>query len=340
MASFPLHYNIIGQEDYSENNFSISPIRFEDRYQIMKWRNEQLFHLRQEKILTREEQDLYFNTIVRNIFEEKKPNQLLFSFLENNILVGYGGLVHINWSRKSAEISFLISTEKNTTHFSEYWDTFLKLIQKVAFKKLNFDYLFTYSYELRPKLYPILLRNNFKLKRLVKGEIQHENKPINSLIHVKWKKELSVRRANRFDKELIFDWMNDSTTRENSIKKSKIKWEEHSKWFDTKINSNDTEIYIFSLDEPVGLLRLEKNKEGHKISYVVNPKCRNKGYGDRIIFWLSNQNVYQKLVAEVRNDNIASKKIFQNNGFNQVIGNYVSDNSIIYYEKNFTKSTN
>ena len=44
--------------------------------------------------------------MVKKQFKEKQPNQLLFSFIENNLLIGYGGLVHIDWTNKNAEISF------------------------------------------------------------------------------------------------------------------------------------------------------------------------------------------------------------------------------------------
>jgi hypothetical protein len=49
------------------------------------------------------------------LFQLQKPNQILFSFLEENKCIGYGGLVHINWNDINGEISFIIDTklEKN-----------------------------------------------------------------------------------------------------------------------------------------------------------------------------------------------------------------------------------
>ncbi|GAK91039.1 putative ribosomal-protein-serine acetyltransferase [Nonlabens ulvanivorans] len=49
---------------------------------IMKWRNEQMYHLRQAEKLTEQSQDSYFKNVVSKLFEQEKPNQLLFSFLK------------------------------------------------------------------------------------------------------------------------------------------------------------------------------------------------------------------------------------------------------------------
>jgi hypothetical protein len=50
----------------------------EDRFDIMKWRNEQIYHLRQDKPLTAEDQEYYFSNVIASLFEQAKPNQILF----------------------------------------------------------------------------------------------------------------------------------------------------------------------------------------------------------------------------------------------------------------------
>ena len=99
-------YKLIGKSDFILNEYSILPIRMDDREAIRKWRHQQIKILRQRKEITTEEQDKYFNTVVTNLFVETQPNQFLFSFLKNNKLIGCGGLVHIDWDSKNAEISF------------------------------------------------------------------------------------------------------------------------------------------------------------------------------------------------------------------------------------------
>jgi len=98
-------YKCLSNQVFTNEGFSIEPIRDEDKYAILKIRNEQIFHLRQAKPLTVEAQENYFATVVAGLFEQENPNQLLFSFFGHGEFVGYGGLVHINWIDKNAEIS-------------------------------------------------------------------------------------------------------------------------------------------------------------------------------------------------------------------------------------------
>ena len=127
-------YKVLNRQFFESGVYSIIPIRFEDRISIMNWRNEQIHHLRQDKPLTIEDQNIYFNTIISNIFDQEQPDQILFSFLENDNLVGYGGLVHINWIDKNAEISFITNTELEKDYFSKHWTIFLNLIEKSHLK--------------------------------------------------------------------------------------------------------------------------------------------------------------------------------------------------------------
>lgn len=142
-------------------DFKIVPIRFEDRLAIMQWRNEQIYHLRQNKPLTFEDQEAYFDQVVMKLFDQEKPNQILFSFLKNDVCIGYGGLVHINWIDRNAEISFIMQTDLEKDFFEVNWSLFLGMIEKVAFDNLDFHKIFVYAFDLRPHLYTVLKNNNF-----------------------------------------------------------------------------------------------------------------------------------------------------------------------------------
>jgi hypothetical protein len=43
-------YKVLNKQVFSSGNFSIVPIRIEDRFEIMKWRNEQIYYLRQFRL--------------------------------------------------------------------------------------------------------------------------------------------------------------------------------------------------------------------------------------------------------------------------------------------------
>ena len=165
--------------------YSIVPIRYQDRYLIMEWRNEQIYHLRQEKILTKEAQDLYFDNIVDKFFEQEKPEQILFSYLSGVECIGYGGLVHINWNDRNAEISFIMKTDLEKSDFELHWNNFLNLIYIIATEELNFTKTYTYAYDLRPRLYNALEVSGYKLEARLKKHKLVEDKFIDVLIHSK-----------------------------------------------------------------------------------------------------------------------------------------------------------
>jgi RimJ/RimL family protein N-acetyltransferase len=176
-------YKVLSKQQFLNGRHSIIPIRFEDRYDIMRWRNEQLYHLRQEEPLTKEVQDVYFVNVVSKLFDQKQPNQILFSFLENDICIGYGGLVHINWIDKNAEISFIMSTSLEKDYFEIHWKTYLQLIEKVAFEEIKLHKIYTYAFDLRPRLYNVLEQCGFCKEAVLKEHCYFDKTFKDVIIH-------------------------------------------------------------------------------------------------------------------------------------------------------------
>ena len=119
--NFPNEYVALKSNVYYKNEYSIVPIRYEDRHVIMEWRNEQMYHLRQAKYLTEANQENYFINVVAKLFEQDKPSQLLFSYLKNNECIGYGGFLNLNCIDKNAEISFIMKTSLEEKGFEKNW---------------------------------------------------------------------------------------------------------------------------------------------------------------------------------------------------------------------------
>ncbi len=181
-------YKCLSIQTVEKSKYKIVPIRDEDKYSIMQWRNEQLYHLRQAKPLTIQDQDLYFEHTVAKLFEQNQPNQILFSYIENDVCIGYGGLVHINWIDKNAEISFIMDTALEKDFFEFHWLTYLFLIEKIAFENLNLHKLFTYAFDLRPHLYQAIEKAGFNKEATLKEHCFWKNKFIDVIIHSKTKK--------------------------------------------------------------------------------------------------------------------------------------------------------
>jgi RimJ/RimL family protein N-acetyltransferase len=149
------------------------PIRTEDRVRIMNWRNEQLYHLRQQEPLSINDQDNYFANVISKLFEKEKPEQILFSFLENGVCVGYGGLVHINWIDKNAEVSFVMDTILENLFFQSFWSIFLKFLMNVAFDELDLYKTYVYAFDLRPHLYEVLENSGYFFDARLSGHCLH-----------------------------------------------------------------------------------------------------------------------------------------------------------------------
>ena len=182
---WPEKYTSVERDRFENGPYSIVPIRYEDRHLIMDWRNEQVYHLRQRKPLNSDDQEYYFKNVVKALFTEEQPKQYLFSYMRNNECIGYGGLVHINWIDRNAEISFLLKTELEKSHFAENWGIFLEMIEKFAFKFLFLHKIYTYAYDLRPNLYGILVDSGYSLDARLRDHIKFDESYVDVLIHSK-----------------------------------------------------------------------------------------------------------------------------------------------------------
>ena len=180
-----MEYNCLNQQEFCSGEYRLVPIRFEDRYLIMKWRNDQMYHLRQNKELTKEEQDFYFDNVVSHLFLKEQPEQILFSFLKNDELIGYGGLVHMSWEDKRSEMSFLLNPElvNDENIYEEYFTKFIYLMKEVNFSILDFHKLFTETYSHRSFHICILEKAGFELEGILRDHIIIEKKYFNSIIH-------------------------------------------------------------------------------------------------------------------------------------------------------------
>ena len=179
-------YICLKQQEQHFGDYSIAPLRYEDRFTIMKWRNEQIYHLRQARPLTEDDQQRYFDNVVSKLYDASKPEQILFSYLKKGVCIGYGGLVHINWIDNNAEISFIMDTKLEKEHFEEHWSNYLTMLKKVAFEDLGLHKMYTYAFDLRPHLYPIFESEGFIREATLKDHCFYNGEYKDVVIHSIW----------------------------------------------------------------------------------------------------------------------------------------------------------
>ena len=63
------NYKCLTKNTFKSGAYSLIPLRDEDKYAIMQWRNQQLDILRQKQLLTEEQQEKYFASVVNDVPE-------------------------------------------------------------------------------------------------------------------------------------------------------------------------------------------------------------------------------------------------------------------------------
>jgi RimJ/RimL family protein N-acetyltransferase len=331
-------YVALNKQTFSNGKYSIVPIRAEDRFSIMKWRNEQAYHLRTKEVLTAQVQDEYFNNTVASLFEKTNPDQLLFSYLEGDCCIGYGGLVHINWASRNAEISFLMNTALEDEHFNLHWSTFLSLIEEVAFSDLGLHKVYTYAFDLRKHLYDVLESCHYNKEAVLVDHHLVDGRFIYVVIHAKINNAYVLRKAKAEDIKLTFAWASDPIVRRYSFDRKKIEWEAHKRWFLNKIKDPDCEFYLLVRENLViGSIRFDMDNNGTAtVSYLIDPKFHGKGLGKLILeFGLKQLKIERPEIVAVHgsviNENISSYRIFERLGFSKA----ESDNFKTKFKKDF-----
>jgi UDP-2,4-diacetamido-2,4,6-trideoxy-beta-L-altropyranose hydrolase len=135
---------------------------------------------------------------------------------------------------------------------------------------------------------------------------------------------IRLRRAREEDRRLIWEWSNDPSVRAVSFSSEPILWEQHLKWFESKLNDPGCFFYI-ALDEedtPVGQVRYDTKDGEVVVSISLGPNFRGKRYGNEVIE-LSSQKLFKASDAKsihsyVKMGNEASIKVFLEAGFKKL----------------------
>ena len=141
----------------------------------------------------------------------------------------------------------------------------------------------------------------------------------------------TVRQATLDDSNDVLVWRNDPLAIKVSINQSSVTDEEHAKWFLETLNSDRCVHLIGEITEAdteprkIGVCRFDREASIQwRVSINLNPVFRGQGLsetflGQSIAFWKDRiQPGRVTLVAEVREMNVASVKIFERNGFESV----------------------
>lgn len=132
--------------------FSFRRLHLSDAESIRQWRNAQMLILRQHMPLSQASQNQYFAEVLLPSYFEEHPKMLLFATCVDNELVGYGGLVHIDWANQRGELSFLVdsSLEQDIQSKTRVFKNFFTALRNLAFNELGLNRVFTETFDFRP----------------------------------------------------------------------------------------------------------------------------------------------------------------------------------------------
>lgn len=150
--------------------------------------------------------------------------------------------------------------------------------------------------------------------------------------------KLTQRKADIKDCQLLYCWKNNPAVRRASFKQEKIQLNNHIHWLASALNNPDIKIHIMEKDSsPVGMYRLNFDGDTATIDITVDQKFRGQGIGKIIIrkIILNAKKIgVKKLIAEVKENNLPSKKLFLTSGFIKVKEGVKFKSSYSTYEFN------
>lgn len=127
-----------------------------------------------------------------------------------------------------------------------------------------------------------------------------------------------LKHACRKECDLLFNWANEISARENSFNGNEINYDEHVNWFDNKLNSNNSVIFLFFYNNiPIGQVRTDIENKAGIISYSLDENYRGQGLSIEMLRLLESSvnNDVNKLIGYVKFSNTSSQKIFEKLGY-------------------------
>lgn len=130
---------------------------------------------------------------------------------------------------------------------------------------------------------------------------------------------VSLAKVGKSEVKLIFEWINEPHTREQSFNPKPISWDEHAAYWDSRLKDGKKHSFIInSGGEQVGLLRLDPADGAYEVSILISEGHRGKGFATDALqaaVGLCKGLGIKKLVAKVKPSNDASMKLFEKGGF-------------------------
>jgi len=138
---------------------------------------------------------------------------------------------------------------------------------------------------------------------------------------------IRLRCAGHQDARDVFEWRNDPVTRAASHEVAPVPWPVHELWWKASLGRADRALFVAedAQGRPVGLVRFDARPGGlWLVGVQVAPARRGQGFGRALLAAgvqrMAERRGASSFVAEIKDGNLASQRLFAGLGFQPVEG--------------------
>lgn len=141
---------------------------------------------------------------------------------------------------------------------------------------------------------------------------------------------ITVRDADRSDRDVLRDWRNDPDTRSASLTEDPVSAADHASWFERALADPDRILLIGEIgdgsptgDARVGMVRFDRADDHAEVSINLSPRFRGLGLGRELLRTAIDSYLASGgapvITATIRVGNRASLRLFEGAGFSRVL---------------------
>ena len=214
--------------------------------------------------------------------------------------------------------SFIISNNTNQERIAKYYNNKKYIYYCGSIEKLQENHSL---FKKKLKLFEKDIFLSIQKKLLESNFNYYGTENFFNYILNKSQKKIVLKKIKQKDIFTLFQWVNDNEVIKNSKKNKKITFNEHHIWFKKILFSHKNLIFILYLNNvPIGQVRFDLiKKNNYLITFSIDKIFRNKGYGHIIVqkslMKLSKLNNTKTFIAQVKQKNLSSIKVFEKNCF-------------------------
>ncbi|MEO3428959.1 GNAT family N-acetyltransferase [Pelagibius sp. CAU 1746] len=178
-------YRCMPRAEIADGRYAVRAVEPAHIEAIRRWRNAQIDVLRQAAPISPQQQADYYAREIWPTKQAAEPRNILLIYLEDGEPIGYGGLVHIAWEHRRAEISFLLdpAVPRSDAELGALFAQFLKLMKELAFRDLGFIRLHTETYAIRHVHIATLEACGFRREGCLRHHVIIGGRPTDALLH-------------------------------------------------------------------------------------------------------------------------------------------------------------